>query len=43
MLLLFSVTAHFPVQDVFAGAQTHLGAAQTHTVLDPAMQVLMGI
>jgi hypothetical protein len=35
MLLLFSVTAHFPVQDVSAGAQTHLGAAQTHTVLDP--------
>jgi hypothetical protein len=35
MLLLYSVTAHFPVQDVAPSAQTHLGAAQTHTVLDP--------
>ncbi len=43
MLPLFSATAHFPVQDVSPGAQTHLGAAQTHTVLDPAVQVLMGI
>jgi hypothetical protein len=29
--LLFSLTAHFPIQDVFGGAQTHFGAARPST------------
>jgi hypothetical protein len=30
LLLLFSLSAHFPDQDVYGSAHTHLGDAQTH-------------
>jgi len=30
LLLLFSLSAHFPDQDVYGNTHTRLGAAQTH-------------
>jgi len=30
LLLLFSLSAHFPDQDVYGSTHTRLGAAQTH-------------